>query len=120
MFNLHSFQLIKSVLSSSDPTVLDIFSAVLSQQAMGSKVDSAAVNTILASALKKKEDDLANLGYAFQIAAVTGNKDMHAKINDALVQVRKSHYTYFISPKTVHRTTCLYSKLQNVNCNLLL
>merc|ERR1711997_381815 len=71
-----------------DSSVLELYQGVLSQLNLGQKVAGAAVVKSLTDALKK-DDSIASLGMAFNLAANLGKTEGSAifdRIEDAVVQ----------------------------------
>ncbi|XP_077517846.1 oligosaccharide transferase delta subunit [Amblyomma americanum] len=70
-----------------DSSVVQLYHTVLALKALGVSVDSAKVSQLLLAALKK-DDSMANLGYAFHVASVLGGNlsPFTDRIEDAIVQ----------------------------------
>ncbi|TRY63519.1 hypothetical protein TCAL_04893 [Tigriopus californicus] len=81
-------QTLKSALTSSDSSVANLFYASLTLKALGEKLDAAALVSALQAGLKK-DDSVANIGFAFQVASVLEGKAAQAlfdRVEDVVVQ----------------------------------
>eukprot|EP00095_Tigriopus_kingsejongensis_P010482 maker-scaffold1034_size68570-snap-gene-0.14 protein:Tk10482 transcript:maker-scaffold1034_size68570-snap-gene-0.14-mRNA-1 annotation:"hypothetical protein DAPPUDRAFT_303417" len=86
--NADMTQTLKTTLTASDASVANVFNAALTLKALGEKLDASALVTRLQAGLKK-DDSVANFGYAFQVASIldgSAGQTFLERVEDAIVQ----------------------------------